>query len=156
MVWLEVTEIVAAVAFIAIVLPICWLILRRRWLARAGGLFDCSLRLRTTTPGAGWVLGVARYSEDRLEWFRSFSLALRPRVVFERAETRAGRQRTPDPIEALALLEDQRIIMLDETDGTSWELSMSNDALVGLLSWLEAAPPGQGFHRPPRPSRNAD
>ncbi len=155
MLWVEVTEIIAVVALIVVALPICWLILRRRWLGRAGGLFDCSLRLRTATPGTGWVLGVARYQEDRLEWFRSFSLALRPRVVFERADTRAGRQRNPDPIEALGLLEDQRIIRLDGAEGSGWELSVSNDALLGLLSWLEAAPPGQGYHHPPRPSQNA-
>ncbi|MEA4943160.1 MAG: DUF2550 domain-containing protein [Propionicimonas sp.] len=147
MLWLEVGEVVALVAVLVIGLPVCWLILRRRWLGRSGGLFDCSLRLHTTTPSAGWVLGVARYRGDRLEWFRTFSASLRPRMAFERSETRAGRQRLPDPVEALALLEDQRIIRLDAPDGQGWELSMSDQALLGLLSWLEAAPPGQGHQR---------
>ena len=152
--WLTVTEVIAIVALVAVVLPVIWLVARRRWLARRGGLFDCSIRLNTTTPGTGWVLGVARYREDRLEWFRSFSLSLRPRLVFPRAQTRAGGQRTPDQIESVLLLDDQRVLQLDLADGRGWEASMSNDALTGLLSWLEAAPPGQGYQpRGARPAR---
>jgi len=152
--WLAVTELIAVVALVVVVLPLVWLVARRRWLARSGGLFDCSIRLNTTTPGAGWVLGVARYREDRLEWFRSFSLSLRPRLVFPRAETRAGGQRTPDQIESVLLLDDQRVLELDLSDGRGWEASMSTDALTGLLSWLEAAPPGQGYQpRGARPAR---
>lgn len=147
--WLEVTEIVALIVVVVVLLPIAWLIARRRWLARHGGLFDCSVRLKTTTPGTGWVLGVARYRDARLEWFRSFSLSLRPRLVFQRSQTRAGGQRRPDQYEALLLLEDQRVIRLDSSEGDGWELSMTTDALTGLLSWLEAAPPGQGYQRPP-------
>lgn len=152
--WLAVTEVVAIVAALVVIIPICWLIARRRWLARRGGLFDCSLRLRTTTPGTGWVLGVARYSEDRLEWFRSFSLSFRPRMVFQRSVTRAGAQRPPDQLEALLLFDDQRIIQLELADGSHWEAAMAVDSLTGLLSWLEAAPPGQGYQRP-SPSRPA-
>ncbi|MDQ7992890.1 MAG: DUF2550 domain-containing protein [Propionicimonas sp.] len=149
--WLAVTEVIAIVAALVVVLPIVWLATRRRWLARRGGLFDCSIRLKTTTPGTGWVLGVARYREDRLEWFRSFSLSLRPRLVFPRAQTRAGAQRSPDEIESLLLLDDQRVLQLDLADGRGWEASLSTDALTGLLSWLEAAPPGQGYQ--PRGAR---
>lgn len=152
--WLAVTEVIAIVAALVVVLPVIWLIARRRWLARRGGLFDCSIRLKTATPGAGWVLGVARYREDRLEWFRSFSLSLRPRIVFPRSQTRAGGQRTPDEIESLLLLDDQRVVRLELSDGRGWEASMTSDAVTGLLSWLEAAPPGQGYQpRGARPVR---
>ena len=63
--------------------------LRRRLIQRPGGTFDCSLRLATepdaSRPGGkGWVYGVARYSGDRVEWFRVFSYAPRPRRVLER------------------------------------------------------------------------
>lgn len=143
--WITVTEVVGVVVALLVVLPIIWLVARRRWLARRGGLFDCSVRLKTTTPGTGWVLGVARYREDRLEWFRSFSLSLRPRLVFQRAQTRAGGQRNPDQIESLLLLDDQRVLQLDLADGRTWETSMAADSVTALLSWLEAAPPGQGY-----------
>ena len=52
--------------------------------------------------------------------------------------------REPDPIEAVALNADQRVIRVatNEADDIGWELAMSPDSLTGLLSWLEAAPPG--------------
>lgn len=142
--WLLVVELVAAVVLLAFVAPICWLILRRRWLSRGGGVFDCSLRLRTTVPDSGWVLGLARYRADRLEWYRAFSLTLRPRKVFRRVDTTTGLQRSPTPVESVLLFADQRIITLTSASRGSWELSMSVDSLTGLLSWLEAAPPGEG------------
>ena len=122
---------------------------RRRLLARDGGAFECSVRLRTTTPGAGWVLGVARYSEDQLEWYRFFSYSLRPRCRFVRRSVRVLETRPPDPVEAVALYAGQQVLVL-ETRGAraeSAELAMSPDSLTGLLSWLEAAPPG-GTGRP--------
>lgn len=145
--WAEFTGVVVAIVAL-VLLPIVWLITRRRWLARRGALFDCSVRLRTTTPGTGWVLGVARYRDDRLEWFPSFSLSLRPRLVFERPLTRTRGQRQPDQYESLLLMDDQRVIRLQRAEADSWELSMAHEALTGLLSWLEAAPPGQGYQRP--------
>ncbi|MGC3955544.1 MAG: DUF2550 domain-containing protein [Propionicimonas sp.] len=147
--WLAVTEVIALVIAAAVLLPIAWLIARRRWLSRGGSLFDCCVRLKTTTPGTGWVLGVARYRQSRLEWFRSFSPSLRPRLVFPREQTTVGRQRPPDEIEALLLLEDQRVIQLRLDDGRDWEASMTPEAITALLSWLEAAPPGQGHQRRP-------
>ncbi len=142
--WLAVTEVIALVIAAVVLLPIAWLIARRRWLSRGGALFDCSVRLKTRTPGTGWVLGVARYRHGCLEWFRSFSPSLRPRLVFPRGQTTVGRQRPPDEIEALLLLEDQRVIQLKLDSGGSWEASMTPEAITALLSWLEAAPPGQG------------
>lgn len=51
--------------------------LRRELIQRSGGTFDCSLRWGVTEEpdisGKGWVYGVARYSGDRIEWFRVFS-----------------------------------------------------------------------------------
>lgn len=142
--WLAVTEVIALVIAAVILIPLAWLIARRRWLSRGGALFDCSVRLKTTTPSTGWVLGVARYRQARLEWFRSFSLSLRPRLVLPRDQTAVGPQRPPDEIEALLLMEDQRVIQLRLDDGRSWEASMTPEAITALLSWLEAAPPGQG------------
>lgn len=143
--WLLVTSLVAVVVLAGLVVPIVWLVVRRQWLSRRGVAFDCNLRLRTTVPGAGWVLGIARYRHDRLEWYRSFSISLRPRMVFPRRETTVGHQRSPSEIEAVLLFDDQRIIELILGGGESWELSMSADALTGMLSWLEAAPPGQDY-----------
>ncbi|SDS79458.1 Protein of unknown function [Friedmanniella luteola] len=118
---------------------------RRRYLARQGGTFECSLRLSTTTPGAGWVLGVGRYNGGELEWFRFFSFAWRPRKSFPRREVRVLETRDPDPVEAVSLYAEQRIVSFEvvgDADGRAWSLALSPDSLTGLLSWLEAAPPG--------------
>jgi len=146
--WLNVVSIlVACVLLIALSLVV--LALRQRWLNRLGGNFECSLRLRVTTPGAGWVLGVCRYTEGAvdegiLEWFRFFSYSPRPRMKFSRSELRVLETRDPDPVEAVALSSDQTVVRVESPGhpGEVIELAMSAESLTGLLSWLEAAPPG--------------
>jgi hypothetical protein len=88
--WLGITELVALTLVVLLLVPVLFLGVRRRWLSRQGGLFDCSVRLSTETPGTGWVLGVARYSGDNLEWFRAFSISLRPRMIFPRRTLHGG------------------------------------------------------------------
>jgi hypothetical protein len=142
--WLGVVEILGVLIGL-VAISLLMLAVRRRWLDRLGGTFDCSLRLRMTTPGAGWVLGVGRYSEGILEWFRFFSYSLRPRMVFPRRNVRVLETRMPDPVEAVALNADEKVLRIEVHDGraeTEWQLAMSEESLTGLLSWLEAAPPG--------------
>ncbi|WP_043490168.1 MULTISPECIES: DUF2550 domain-containing protein [Streptomyces] len=123
--------------------------LRRRLIQRSGGTFDCSLRwnapegeMEPEPSGKGWVYGVARYNGDRIEWFRVFSYAPRPRRVLERASIEVLERRTPKGEEELALLSDA-VVLACLHSGTRLELAMSEDALTGFLAWLEAAPPGQ-------------
>ena len=141
--WLGVVQILGF-SVVLIALSLILLALRQRWLNRLGGNFECSLRLRVTTPGAGWVLGVCRYSEGILEWFRFFSYSPKPRLVFARSELRVLETRDPDPIEAVALSSDQTVVRVAVPGQPDqfWELAMSTESLTGLLSWLEAAPPG--------------
>lgn len=142
---LSIAEWTALALVVVLGLPVVFLASRRRWLSRQGGLFDCSVRLSTKTPGAGWALGVARYSGDNLEWFRVFSPSLRPRLIFPRSISIAGEQRDPDAIESVVLADDQRILTLELIDNTSWQLAMSTASLTGLLSWLESSPPGARY-----------
>lgn len=143
--WLLVVLVVLLVALSAAAALVA-LPLRRRWLAREGGLFECSVRLKTATPGAGWVLGMARYNAEMLEWFRFFSYSSRPRKSFLRREVRVVTSRDPDAVEAVALYAGQRIVELEEQGpgevrAEPWEIAMDPDSLTGFLSWLEAAPP---------------
>ena len=111
--------------------------------AQAG--FSCSLRLRPSDDGGGWALGVARYNHGQLEWFRFFSFSLRPRLTIPRDDVRVLETRMPDPVEAVALNADEKVLRIEMHDGhadAKWELAMSEESLTGLLSWLEAAPPG--------------
>ncbi|WP_381794074.1 DUF2550 domain-containing protein [Streptomyces niveus] len=120
--------------------------LRRRLIQRSGGTFDCSLRWNVAeepdTSGKGWVYGVARYSGDRINWFRVFSYAPRPRRSLERSAIEVLARRAPEGEEELALLSDS-VVLGCVHQGTRLELAMGEDALTGFLAWLEAAPPGQ-------------
>ncbi len=146
--WLaESAAIIGFVAFACLLIPVVYLFARRRRLSNRGGVFDCALSLNTTKPGAGWAAGIGRYQGDTLEWYRTFSAALRPYLVLVRDHTEAVGRRLPDANEAEALFRDQEIVKLESTETTPpkvWELAMSPASLTGLLSWLEAAPPGGG------------
>ncbi|QES43866.1 DUF2550 domain-containing protein [Streptomyces venezuelae] len=141
------TLLVCGLALIVLVLVGLFVFgLRRRLIQRSGGTFDCSLRWNAPdkgdTSGKGWGYGVARYNGDRVEWFRVFSYAPRPRRVLERSAIEVVDRRAPDGEEELALLSDA-IVLGCLHRGTRLELAMSEDALTGFLAWLEAAPPGQ-------------
>lgn len=136
-----VTVIVIAVAMTPFVL----LYLRRRWLTGQGGLFDCAHQIETK-QGSAWVLGVARYRREQLEWFRAFSLGLRPQLVLPRVTTGYVHQRQPQGLEAIALFEGSTIVMLkDRITGATNAFGMARDEALALMSWLESAPPGSHY-----------
>ena len=142
--WLGVAELLGLLVLL-IALGLGLLAARQRWLARQGATFECSMRLHEDSSAGGWALGVARYNHGLLEWFRFFSYSLRPRLTFPRGEVRVVESRDPGVAEAVALGANQRVIRVEtvaETTTPQWELAMSPDSLTGLLSWLEAAPPG--------------
>ncbi|WP_156726133.1 DUF2550 domain-containing protein [Streptomyces apocyni] len=138
--------LVGALVVVLVLLGLFVFGLRRRLIQRSGGTFDCSLRWNipdeTDTSGKGWSYGVARYNGDRVEWFRVFSYAPRPRHLLERSSIEVVDRRAPEGEEELALLSDA-VVLGCRHRGTRLELAMSEDALTGFLAWLEAAPPGQ-------------
>src|SRR5690242_21716585 len=71
------------------------LVVRRRVLARNGGTFELSVRVRSQVAGRGWVLGLGRYYGDQLQWFRIFSPWPRPRRCWARADLMITGQREP-------------------------------------------------------------
>ncbi|QNE74889.1 DUF2550 family protein [Streptomyces finlayi] len=137
---------VGALVVVLVLLGLFVFGLRRRLIQRSGGTFDCSLRWDVSKEpdptGKGWVYGVARYSGDRVDWFRVFSYDPRPRRALERASIEVVARRLPEGEEELALLSDS-VVLGCLHRGTRLELAMSEDALTGFLAWLEAAPPGQ-------------
>lgn len=118
------------------------IVIRRRVLQRRGGTFDCSLRECRRPVGKGWMLGVARYERDTLEWHRVFSWSPRPRLVVGRRELMVLDRREPVGSEAHVLLAGA-VVVLCRSSGTELELAMNRGSLTGFLSWLESAPPGQ-------------
>jgi hypothetical protein len=118
------------------------LVLRRRWIARHGGTFEFSVRVRSGRGGRGWILGVARYTGGNLQWFRIFSLSPRPRFTYRRADLEFVGRRDPAGMEAYSLYSGH-IVVTCRTPAGLLEVAMSPDALTGFLAWLEAAPPGR-------------
>ena len=120
------------------------LVLRRRFLSRSGGTFDCSLRLRpdaSSRTGQGWTLGIARYSGDTLEWYRVFSYALRPKRVLGRRDLQVVDRRDPQGAEVFSLLSGAVVVRCVGAGGPV-EFAMNEDTLTGFLSWVESSPPG--------------
>jgi len=77
--------VVLGVLLLAFGLVIGGFVVRRRLLVRTTATFDCSLRRDLPKKPGGWMLGVARYEEDRLEWFRIFTVNPRPSKILQRA-----------------------------------------------------------------------
>ena len=125
------------------------LVVRRRLLSRHGGTFELSARIgRGHQPeaGRGWVLGLGRYRDERLEWFRIFSPSPWPRRSWERSNLRITGQREPTGQEAFALYGGHLVVVCSTPTGPV-ELAMSPSALTGFSSWLESGPPGSDWDR---------
>lgn len=123
------------------------LMVRRRFLARHGGTFELSHRIRAGEDGRGWALGMGRYSGERLEWFRIFSLMPRPYVVWAREQLSYDGRREPLGVERASLYPDHVVIRCQTPRGDVVELAMSEASLTGFQAWLEARPPGTDWNK---------
>lgn len=133
-------DLAVAVVVLA-VLALGLLAVRRRVLARRHATFDCSLRLTEAANGKGWVLGVAAYADDALEWYRVFSYAMRPRRALRRSRLQVLDRRQPSGVESFSLLAGAVMVRCRDGEGRV-ELAMSPESLTGFLSWVESSPPG--------------
>jgi Protein of unknown function (DUF2550) len=116
---------------------------RRRVLTRGIGSFACSLRDDPDSHRTGgWSHGVARYEQDRLDWFELFALSLRPARSLTRHALVIIERRAPELIDAATLVPDW-VLVRCSYGPTTMELAMSEPAYNGLATWLESAPPGQ-------------
>jgi hypothetical protein len=114
---------------------------RRHLLARNAATFDCSLRRNLQRKPSGWMLGVARYEEDRLEWFRIFTLDPRPGQVLQRSRLDLLEWRHPAAGEIDSILPGS-VIVRCSYDQDALELAMTESDYTGFSTWLESAPPG--------------
>lgn len=141
---------VVIVVAVALLLLAWWV--RLRWLNGLSGRFECALKVGGAEDA--WALGVGRYYGEQLQWYRAFSLAFRPRHAWRRTEVILSDSRRPSVMEASALYDDQQIITLQLRSGAEarglgryWQVAVPIAAVTGLLSWLEAAAPGEGDYR---------
>ncbi|NYJ02068.1 hypothetical protein HNR19_002766 [Nocardioides thalensis] len=143
--WQWLLDISGAVLLLLIAFGV-GLILRRRFIARHGGTFELSHRLSSDVAGRGWVLGLGRYSGEKLEWFRIFTLWPRPKAVWYREQLSYGDRRLPEGSELMSLYPDHVVIRCHSLEGDV-ELAMSESSLTGFQAWLEARPPGTDWNK---------
>lgn len=143
--WWSWTAAAVGLLVVAALVPLVWLLARRRWLAGTGRVFPCSLK----RPGGNWILGLARFRAEDLAWYRVFSLSLRPKVSFHRRETRVVAVRLQEPAEASDLYDDHVVAELGGRHA-GYLLAMARPDLNAFSSWTEAGPPGgsDGSHYP--------
>jgi hypothetical protein len=122
------------------------LVVRRRVISRHGGTFELSCRVNPHGDGRGWVLGLGRYSGERLEWFRVFSIDPRPKRSWARDTMSYDGRREALGAEQMSLYPDHLVIHCQTREGEV-ELAMSTASLTGFQSWLEARPPGTDWNR---------
>ena len=128
-------------------LAVLGLLLRRAAIRRGAASLECSL---SWGSGRGWQIGLARYTDDDLSWFRLFSFAARPKLTVSRRGIRIVGRRAPRRLEAVTVTPGAIILECDLAgpDG-SWrtvELAMSPSGAMGFLAWVESAPPGTHTH----------
>jgi len=145
-----------AAFLIILVLAAVGIAARRFLLERGGGTVECGLR---RGPNGPWRLGLASYQREELNWFGALGLTMRPDVVFPRRDLTVVSRRLPTEAEAASLGPGMIVVecQLGEESGQfgpasgqgsapgpggTVELAMGEEALTGLLAWLEAAPPG--------------
>jgi hypothetical protein len=139
--WEELLDALVAL-LVVVALAGAAIVARRTLLARHGGTFELSYRVRATSPGRGWVLGTGRYTGDRLEWFRFFSLWPRPKCVWHRGDIAFDSTRDPVGAESMALFSDHVIVVCHTREGEDLEVAMGSRSLIGFQAWIESRNPG--------------
>lgn len=140
------------IAVLLLCLMLGALFLRRGLIVRRGGTIPLSIRLTTIIPGRGWAVGLARFVDDELRWYRLFSLSWRPRRVLRRGTLAVEQKRVPAGPEKLVLPADW-VIVRCLSKRAPLEIAMAEGTLTGFLSWMESAPPGSA--RPDTPPRRS-
>lgn len=137
--WWSWSALAALVLLVCVLAPIAWLLFRRMWLSMGQGrVFACSVQ---RTPTSVWKVGVARFHADTFQWYRVFSLSLRPKMTFRRGETVVGTVHAARGGEGSGVFPGHIIVELAAPlEGTS--LAMARPDLNAFTSWTEASPPG--------------
>jgi hypothetical protein len=133
-----------AAVLVVLILAAAGIAARRFLLERGGGTVECGLR-----KGDGpWRLGLASYQSEELYWFSMFRVSMRPEETFPRRKLTVVSRRLPSDVEAASLGPGMIVVECQLGDGdareqgSTVELALADSALTGLLSWLEAGPPG--------------
>lgn len=148
-------ETILAIAAVPILagLALGVLFARRAFLTRDGAI-AMAVRLYQRVPGRGWAPGFGRFDQGRLAWYRMFSYSLRPKYTLDRVDMKVEERRNPEGAERQVFPPSIEILCCQSPRGQV-ELAMTQSAMTGFLSWLEAAPPGAAstHYHPDEPQR---
>lgn len=135
---------IAALCLIALTLLAAtgFLVLRRVVITRSIGTFECALKV-PDRDGTSWVLGVARYEADRLDWFRVLTINPRPERSLARDRLLILERRRPEGDQRSPLLLPGWVVVRCSYQGAPLEMAMGEPSYSALATWLESAPPGQ-------------
>ena len=112
---------------------------RRRRILILRGAIEMSVHRGRGLRG-GWALGVARYADENLDWYRLTSFRAGPSLRISRRDTTIEKRHDPSPDEAVWMPPDSIVLHL-ATAGGEQIVAVPKSALPGLLSWWESAPP---------------
>lgn len=135
-------EIIAAsLLLLLLIVLIVGFVIRRSLLLRGNGAVEIWIKLSQRR----WSLGVGWFDGDELSWYRVFSLSPRPDRVLVRGQLEVLERRQPSERDAI-VLPRKTVILVCQTPNRVEQVAMSAGAVNGLLSWLEASPPGYPIH----------
>lgn len=141
----EVDLLVAAAVVVLVALALLWLMVRHQILLRRRGVFVCGLRPDGGPQRGRWMVGLARYSRGTFLWYRPLNPFLSPSVVLRRGSMNLVEHHAPTAADGIAVMAGREVVTL--TTSLSGRLSrcqlvVDPGVLTGLMSWLEAGPPG--------------
>ncbi|MBA2474283.1 MAG: DUF2550 domain-containing protein [Pseudonocardiales bacterium] len=133
--------IAASLLLLLLILLVVGFVIRRSLLLRGIGAVEIWIKLSPRR----WALGVGWFDGDELSWYRVFSLSPRPARVLVRGQLEVLERRPPSERDAI-VLPRKTVILACQTPHRIEQVAMSAGAVNGLLSWLEASPPGHQVH----------
>jgi len=129
--------IAVSLLLLLLLLLVVGFVIRRSLLLRGIGAVEIWVKLSPRR----WSLGVGWFDGDDLSWYRVFSLSPRPARVLVRGQLQVVERRQPSERDAI-VLPRKTVILVCQTPQRIEQVAMSAGAVNGLLSWLEAQPPG--------------
>ena len=99
---------------------------------------------KSASGGTGRDLspGHASYQGDEVCWYGALDVRFRPDQVLHRRSLRVQSRRPSLAADASVLGAGRVVVELSTGDSDNVELALTEEALTGFLSWLEASPPG--------------
>jgi Protein of unknown function (DUF2550) len=135
---------------VLVLLVVVAMVLRRSVLVHRGATMHCGLRRDIAKPSRAWQTGMARYTNEDLEWFRFLSLRYQPNSTFVRRSIEIVGRRYPRGAELLAVPHGTVAITCNvitrHGSAREIELAMSEAAVTGFLAWIESSAPGAHTH----------